>query len=161
MGDKPQQTENPTDTLLVPDNSSNTGTKALPATQENIKKLKKDQVPFSRIPQDQKIDPRFSSNKYVSYDYADRAYQDLVVTKGKGFTKEKNKKKRGKPNATKTPIKPDWQQRLEEEYAGLLDSDDADFMDPDDFDDYNPMGFKDDTWYFMMGCGFNPLGGGW
>lgn len=55
---------------------------------------KKSVVPFSRIPADQKIDPRFS-NEYVSYDYADKAYQDLVVTKGKGFTKEKNKKKRG------------------------------------------------------------------
>ena len=36
-----------------------------------------------------------ASNAYRSYDYADRAHQDLSVTKGKGFTKEKNKKKRG------------------------------------------------------------------
>jgi len=35
------------------------------------------------------------SNQYISYDYADRAYADLSVTRGKGFTKEKNKKKRG------------------------------------------------------------------
>lgn len=35
------------------------------------------------------------SNAYKSYDYADRAYNDLSVTRGKGFTKEKNKKKRG------------------------------------------------------------------
>lgn len=35
------------------------------------------------------------SNDYRSYAYADRAYQDLSVTRGKGFTKEKNKKKRG------------------------------------------------------------------
>ena len=35
------------------------------------------------------------SNKYQSYEYADRAYKDLSVTRGKGFTKEKNKKKRG------------------------------------------------------------------
>ncbi|RMZ75380.1 hypothetical protein DV737_g5328, partial [Chaetothyriales sp. CBS 132003] len=35
------------------------------------------------------------SNAYQSYDYADRAYKDLSVTRGKGFTKEKNKKKRG------------------------------------------------------------------
>ena len=35
------------------------------------------------------------SNQYQSYDYADKAYQDLSVTRGKGFTKEKNKKKRG------------------------------------------------------------------
>lgn len=40
-------------------------------------------------------DPSYIDNKYVSYDYADRAYKDLSVTRGKGFTKEKNKKKRG------------------------------------------------------------------
>jgi hypothetical protein len=56
---------------------------------------KKEVIPFSRIPKDQYVDPRFSSNEYVSYDYADRAHRDLIVTKGKGFTKEKNKKKRG------------------------------------------------------------------
>jgi len=31
----------------------------------------------------------------VPYDYAEQAHRDLIVTKGKGFTKEKNKKKRG------------------------------------------------------------------
>ena len=67
----------------------------LSTTKEKGKKVKKEQVPFSRIPVDQKIDPRFSSNEYVSYDYADRAFRDLIVTKGKGFTKEKNKKKKG------------------------------------------------------------------
>ncbi|KAF2842033.1 hypothetical protein M501DRAFT_376797 [Patellaria atrata CBS 101060] len=50
---------------------------------------------FSRIPKDQYVDPKFASNEYVSYDYADRAHADLIVTKGKSFTKEKNKKKRG------------------------------------------------------------------
>ncbi|KAK5190294.1 jun-like transcription factor [Exophiala xenobiotica] len=35
------------------------------------------------------------SNAYQSYEYAERAYNDLSVTRGKGFTKEKNKKKRG------------------------------------------------------------------
>lgn len=35
------------------------------------------------------------SNQYQSYEYADKAFQDLSVTRGKGFTKEKNKKKRG------------------------------------------------------------------
>lgn len=69
----------------------------MPASKKEVAIAeKKKQVPFSRIPQDQKVDPRFASNEYVSYDYADRAYRDLVVTKGKGFTKEKNKKKRGK-----------------------------------------------------------------
>ncbi|KAI7339981.1 hypothetical protein KC315_g948 [Hortaea werneckii] len=67
----------------------------MPASNETIKQLKKQNVPFSRIPADTKVDPRFSSNDYVPYDYANRAYQDLIVTKGKGFTKEKNKKKRG------------------------------------------------------------------
>lgn len=35
------------------------------------------------------------SNEYISYDYAEKAYRDLIITRGKGFTKEKNKKKRG------------------------------------------------------------------
>jgi hypothetical protein len=51
--------------------------------------------PFSRIPKDIKVDPRLASNAYIPYDYAQQAHQDLIVTKGKGFTKEKNKKKRG------------------------------------------------------------------
>ena len=50
---------------------------------------------FSRVPKDQKVDNRFNSNAYVPYDYAQKAYNDLSVVKGKGFTKEKNKKKRG------------------------------------------------------------------
>lgn len=79
----------------MPELKATPTTKEIPATKENIKKLKKDQVPFSRIPADQKVDPKFASNQYQSYDYADRAYQDLSVTKGKGFTKEKNKKKKG------------------------------------------------------------------
>ena len=60
----------------------------------NINKDKPN-APFSRISVDQQVDPKFSSNKYVSYDYADKAHRDLIVTKGKNFTKEKNKKKRG------------------------------------------------------------------
>ncbi|OTB13315.1 hypothetical protein K445DRAFT_320165 [Daldinia sp. EC12] len=51
--------------------------------------------PFSRIRKDITIDPRLSSNAYVSHGYGEKAHQDLIVTKGKGFTKEKNKKKRG------------------------------------------------------------------
>jgi len=58
-------------------------------------KSKKTNVPFSRIPKDQKVDERLASNAYVPYDYAQKAHEDLIVTKGKGFTKEKNKKKRG------------------------------------------------------------------
>src|SRR5208282_2838773 len=55
----------------------------------------KTNVPFSRIPKDIKVDERLASNAYVPYDYAQKAHEDLVVTKGKNFTKEKNKKKRG------------------------------------------------------------------
>jgi hypothetical protein len=61
----------------------------------STKVAKKMNVPFSRIPADIKVDPKLASNAYVPYDYAERAHQDLIVTKGKGFTKEKNKKKRG------------------------------------------------------------------
>lgn len=35
-------------------------------------------------------------NSFKSHDtYGQKAFQDLVVTRGKGFTKEKNKKKKG------------------------------------------------------------------
>jgi len=57
--------------------------------------LKKQNTPFQRVPKDTPVDPKMASNAYRSYDYAERAHQDLSVTKGKGFTKEKNKKKRG------------------------------------------------------------------
>ncbi|KAL8710746.1 MAG: hypothetical protein Q9220_004764 [cf. Caloplaca sp. 1 TL-2023] len=50
---------------------------------------------FTRVPTTTTVPPAFASNAYRPYDYADRAHQDLSVTKGKGFTKEKNKKKRG------------------------------------------------------------------
>ena len=59
-------------------------------------KFAKQQVtPFQRVPKDTKVDPKLASNAYVSNDYADRAHKDLSVTRGKEFTKEKNKKKRG------------------------------------------------------------------
>ncbi|MCJ1341174.1 hypothetical protein MMC09_006470 [Bachmanniomyces sp. S44760] len=64
-------------------------------TKAAAKLAKKENRPFSRIPQDIKVDAKLSSNAYVPYDYAERAHQDLIVTKGKDFTKEKNKKKRG------------------------------------------------------------------
>lgn len=35
------------------------------------------------------------SNEYQSYEYANKAYKDLSVTRGKGFKREKDKKKRG------------------------------------------------------------------
>ncbi|MDI1491837.1 MAG: jun-like transcription factor [Ramalina farinacea] len=61
----------------------------------STKMLKKSNTPFQRVPSSTKVDERFKSNAYQPYDYANRAHQDLVVTKGRGFTKEKNKKKRG------------------------------------------------------------------
>ncbi len=65
-----------------------------PVSKKQAHEEKKTNAPFERVPKDTPVDSRFT-NKYKSYDYADRAYQDLSVTKGKGFTKEKNKKKRG------------------------------------------------------------------
>ncbi|KAI0450834.1 hypothetical protein F5B21DRAFT_489324 [Xylaria acuta] len=56
---------------------------------------KTENQPFSRISKDVVVDPRLSSNAYVSHGYGEQAHRDLIVTKGKGFTKEKNKKKRG------------------------------------------------------------------
>ncbi|KAI1102064.1 SRP40, C-terminal domain-containing protein [Jackrogersella minutella] len=63
--------------------------------KNGIKPTNGQNQPFSRIRRDVVVDPRLSSNAYVSHDYGDKAHQDLIVTKGKGFTKEKNKKKRG------------------------------------------------------------------
>ncbi|THY85618.1 hypothetical protein D6C92_08814 [Aureobasidium pullulans] len=68
---------------------------AVPATEDNIKRAKKENVPFSRIPKDQWVDPRLTSNAFVPYDYAQKAHEALIVTKGKAFTKAKNKGKRG------------------------------------------------------------------
>lgn len=53
--------------------------------------------PFSRIRKDIKVDDKFKSNRFEdnSHGWGKQAFEDLVVTKGKGFTKEKNKKKRG------------------------------------------------------------------
>jgi hypothetical protein len=68
-----------------------------PLPPDPVAKLPKQKInrPFSRIPKDIKVDERLASNAYVPYDYAQKAHEDLIVTRGKGFTKEKNKKKRG------------------------------------------------------------------
>lgn len=65
------------------------------ATQDNRSTKKPRNAPFQRIPSDTKVDPKLASNAYRSHDYGDRAHNDLSVTRGKGFQKEKNKKKRG------------------------------------------------------------------
>ncbi len=51
--------------------------------------------PFSRIRKDVQVDPRLASNAFNAHGWGQKAHDDLVVTKGKDFTKEKNKKKRG------------------------------------------------------------------
>ena len=74
--------------------------------------------PFERVAKDTPMDPRFASNAYLERkiattdpsnvngfpgnanaagreEYGSKAHRDLIVTRGKGFTKEKNKKKRG------------------------------------------------------------------
>ncbi|KAI1079878.1 hypothetical protein F5B20DRAFT_580674 [Whalleya microplaca] len=75
----------PDPTTLKANNRAKNGVKT-PRTQNE---------PFSRIRKDVLVDPRMASNAYVSHEYGEKAHQDLIVTKGKGFTKEKNKKKRG------------------------------------------------------------------
>lgn len=54
-------------------------------------------VPFSRVPRDIAVEDKFRSNRFEdnAHGWGAKAHEDLIVTKGKGFTKEKNKKKRG------------------------------------------------------------------
>jgi hypothetical protein len=56
---------------------------------------KKDITPFSRVRKDVFVDPKFSDNSFAGHDWGRKAHEDLIVTRGKGFTKEKNKKKKG------------------------------------------------------------------
>ncbi|KAK3401966.1 SRP40, C-terminal domain-containing protein, partial [Sordaria brevicollis] len=56
---------------------------------------KKEIVPFSRVRKDVVVDPRLASNAFAGHEWGQKAHEDLIVTRGKGFTKEKNKKKRG------------------------------------------------------------------
>ncbi|KAF8205662.1 SRP40, C-terminal domain-containing protein, partial [Mycena galopus ATCC 62051] len=41
------------------------------------------------------MDNRYEQKAAPSNDYGQRAHNDLIVTRGAGFRKEKNKKKRG------------------------------------------------------------------
>lgn len=59
-------------------------------------------TPFQRVKADQVtyLDDRMKDMSYAGIglngdEYGARASRDLIVTRGKGFTKEKNKKKRG------------------------------------------------------------------
>lgn len=125
-----------------------------------MKKLKKEQVPFSRIPADQAVDPRFASNAYVPYDYAERAHRDLIVTKGKGFTKEKNKKKRGKQPKAARENSYGLQSR-KHSYWDSKSELELSLLRPHGLFEDNPLGFKEDLWELLDGCDVHPLGGGW
>ncbi|KAI0818968.1 SRP40, C-terminal domain-containing protein, partial [Irpex lacteus] len=66
--------------------------KAPKTTGERFSRIKPEKVTF--------IDERLKDNSFESRqanmnDYGARASQDLIVTRGAGFRKEKNKKKRG------------------------------------------------------------------
>lgn len=74
---------------------SNKRKRSLSPVPGSTKMMRRSNTPFQRVPSSTKVDERFKSNAYQPYDYANKAHQDLVVTKGRGFTKEKNKKKRG------------------------------------------------------------------
>ncbi|GAM87889.1 hypothetical protein ANO11243_059170 [Dothideomycetidae sp. 11243] len=87
------------------DSSATLGSSESPAAN-SIKKQKKTNEPFSRIPKNQWVDPKLASNKFVPYDYAQRAHEKLIITKGKGFTKEKNKGKRGSYRGGKIDFAP-------------------------------------------------------
>ena len=52
---------------------------------------------FSRIKTDVQVLPGVASNEYNAGDlnYGAQAHRDLIVTRGDGFRKEKQKKKRG------------------------------------------------------------------
>lgn len=58
---------------------------------------KKTNEPFSRINRNIQVEEKFKSNRFTdnAHAWGQKAHEDLIVTKGKGFTKEKNKKKRG------------------------------------------------------------------
>jgi hypothetical protein len=69
------------------------GSNAKKAANSPFQRVKADQVSFL---DDRLRDMSYASKQGVTSDeYGARASKDLIVTRGKGFTKEKNKKKRG------------------------------------------------------------------
>lgn len=64
---------------------------------KGIAEAKKVNEPFSRINRNIEVEEKFKSNRFTDnmHAWGQKAHEDLIVTKGKGFTKEKNKKKRG------------------------------------------------------------------
>ncbi|KAH8117035.1 SRP40, C-terminal domain-containing protein, partial [Phellopilus nigrolimitatus] len=72
------------------------------ANGKEKKQPRKSNVPFQRIKPEvvQFSDERLKDNSFAARqgklgDYGERASADLLVTRGAGFRKEKNKKKRG------------------------------------------------------------------
>lgn len=64
------------------------------ATIDAVNRVKKPRnTPFKRVPSDTEVDPKLASNAYRGHDYGDEAHKVLSVTRGKDFTKAKNKKK--------------------------------------------------------------------
>ncbi|KAL8699664.1 MAG: hypothetical protein Q9201_005871 [Fulgogasparrea decipioides] len=91
---KPEETTTTTTTIIQTTTRKRSASPTA-AQSSQIKQPKRSNPSFTRIPSTTAVDPKFASNAYQPYDYAERAHQDLSVTRGKGFTKEKNKKKRG------------------------------------------------------------------
>ena len=56
--------------------------------------MRRQNEPFSRIKKTVQVDSRFHG-EWVQNDYDQQIYNDLAVVKGNGFTKQKNKMKRG------------------------------------------------------------------
>ncbi|KAJ4475717.1 SRP40, C-terminal domain-containing protein [Lentinula aciculospora] len=60
------------------------------ATNERFQRINPDKVPAHLI-----RDNRYENKAAPENDYGAKAHADLIVTRGAGFRKEKNKKKRG------------------------------------------------------------------
>lgn len=100
---KPSSDESPASSSSVTSSSSDSGSDKVSSPKKEpfkapSKLAKKHQgaKPTALAELSSQADPdSHLSNAYIPNAYAEKAYQDLSVTRGKGFTKEKNKKKRG------------------------------------------------------------------
>merc|ERR1739848_23635 len=92
--DEPATDKISTASSVTVDTASASEDPPLPPDPVELKKKKQNER-FSRIPKNIKVDEKFADNSWAHVDYSKRAHEDLIVTKGKGFTKEKNKKKKG------------------------------------------------------------------
>ncbi|KZT09766.1 uncharacterized protein LAESUDRAFT_646438, partial [Laetiporus sulphureus 93-53] len=85
-----------------PGNNGNGNTNGKNVNRNGKGKPRKSNTPFQRVKADgaKFDDVRLQDNRYEARgaganDYGERAARDLIVTRGAGFRKEKNKKKRG------------------------------------------------------------------